>query len=180
MVSKISYFIVFGALLFSSCNQPLNQAEYSIWLEDDENGLTRSVADSNSEFVATLIPNEYMNSLCSARVDSNLIFFNIKVNRKKDIDDKDGYKRYMSFYLSNDIRLISQADSIFPVYTHYEDFCGLKPYNTIHVAFHKSNIINPKDSQVYLIYTDKFNSNSVSRFSFDLERLYFIPELSSL
>lgn len=192
---KFVFSIYSVLLLISACTKSMPPKEFVNWIEDEENGYRQSVDAGDIKITLQERPLKYRicienqgeinNAIISEskEEDEPLLHFHFILRPSKvetpflmfRANDEAEYFERLRYYTSeveNDIMLVSESDTLYPVLCHFERNYHVAPYNVITFAFenHESIADNYR-----VIFNDQiFNQGPIS---FKIDNNKKIPKL---
>lgn len=169
--NNIIYRLVLFVTVFSAgCNNTeIPPAEYTRWVENQQNGLNKSVTKGNYQFSVQYKPIDYMIALQKRTLEikkdelererekmAGMQYYNFKLSTVKgqpafsssdiDFSEKD---RYLISGMQQDIFLLEGNDTLYCRMFHFEGANGILPYDNCVLAFDKSD---KEDANKKLLY----------------------------
>jgi len=202
---KNSIWIFSVHLLISCSNVAATSEDYYTYLEDEDNGVTRTKIISDIRIKTKFLPPEY---LCYQElkvsenfVDRDSVLENYKYNvtflvsigpsenaeeefdvTKVGISNYDEFKEramIMTFYMGEFFQLKTDNGTYTPVFCEMENVYGLtydRKFNIVFTPQNKKDELISSESMT-LVYNDELFNTGLSRYKFNKEDLDEIPEI---
>lgn len=170
---NFSYLILIPFGILCSCKQEIKPEELKTWLKDKNNGWTAISDEGSFKFIVNAEPpimkvlnglkkenwtSEQVNSRIEEYNDLEYYVFTIQTNSEAPLMDlisptRETYfenQYYMMDEIKNDMLLITQSDTLYPVMCHSERLYESTNYCTWDLAFKKG-----EPGERVFVYSDK-------------------------
>lgn len=177
------------------CSSNINS--FSDWMNDEANGLIKSIQNENFKIEIQYKPQEFLVSIENEGISNEqfikklkekkeLQYFNIKLQSntgepmlKTAIESEEEKNLRLQYYIGDfekDIFLIDGNDTLSCSLYHFERTYGIVPFNNISVAF--ENVSQGKNDKT-LVILDRALGFGVQQFKFKKKDIYNIPQLNN-
>lgn len=200
MKTAIKFWCIIIVSLAVSCKkQTLSERDYIRYVEENENGLVKTVDIGDLRYKVQYKPHDYIlahelkggndsERLSRLNQMKGTAWFNITIARpgkgesplRYNVSSLEEYNHRYNYFLTaaaRDLALAYGGDTLFPISYHFETSYNLAPVETMIVGFGL-----PADSvagqNMQLIFYDRVFNNGIIKTSFTKESLQSIPQVT--